>query len=149
MTTQETPMSHAADARPLSASPFTRTKPQLSEQLREVDRAIADEDNAKAAASAPARSADYAPLGEVITEAFKQASQGKGYERHGQGKDFLDQPIMAIGRMVGPGYNTGQAMKKAQEAKSMTDRGEVDAAVAELLGVIVYAASAVLVIRGR
>ena len=89
----------------------------------------------------------YAPLADILREAYDQSARGKGKERHANGKPFLMQPIMSIGRMVGPGYPLGQAMKKAQEAGSMYARGNTPAATAELLGVIVYTAAAVNLMR--
>jgi hypothetical protein len=85
----------------------------------------------------------YEPLAEVLRDAYDQSAKGKGKERHANGKPFLMQPIMSIGRMVGPGYPLGQAMKKAQEAGGMYARGNTPAATAELLGVIVYTAAAI------
>ena len=89
----------------------------------------------------------YASLRRVLDAAYDQSATGKGRARHGNGLDFDQQPIMKIGRMVGAGYPVGQAMKKAQEAIGMARRGEHDAALAELLGVIVYAAAAYLLIE--
>lgn len=89
----------------------------------------------------------YAPLAEILKEAYDQSARGKGKERHANGKPFLMQPIMSIGRMVGPGYPLGQAMKKAQEAGGMYARSNTPAAVAELLGVIVYTAAAIILMR--
>lgn len=89
----------------------------------------------------------YEPLADILREAYDQSAKGKGKERHANGKPFLMQPIMSIGRMVGPGYPLGQAMKKAQEAGSMFARGNTPAATAELLGVIVYTAAAVNLMR--
>lgn len=83
----------------------------------------------------------YESLSTILNKAYLQASSGKGKERHARGKPFDKQPIMEISRMVGPGYATGQAMKKLQEAKSMMDRGNYDAAMAEALGAINYAAA--------
>lgn len=84
----------------------------------------------------------YAPLAKVLEMAFKQSSEGKGKVRHASGgTPFVQQPIMTIGRMVGPGYQAGQAQKKLQEAMGMIERGEFDAAFAEALGTIVYAAA--------
>ncbi len=48
--------------------------------------------------------------------------------------------------MVGMGYQTGQAMKKAQEAGGMVQRKQYDAAQAELLGAINYLAAAYILI---
>lgn len=85
---------------------------------------------------------DYAALAAALHAAFAQASAGKGRERHANGKPFDTQPIMEIGRMVGPGYQIGQAMKKGQEAMGMLSRNEHARARAELLGAIVYMAAA-------
>lgn len=91
----------------------------------------------------------YAILRGILEEAYDQSARGKGHDRHANGRYFDQQPIMEIGRMVGPGFATGQVMKKAQEATSMAARGEAEAAVRELLGVIVYAASAVALVREK
>lgn len=88
----------------------------------------------------------YQPLKDVLKSAFAQAAAGKGKDRHANGKSFLEQPIMEIGRMVGMGYQTGQAMKKAQEAGGMVQRGQYEAARAELLGAINYLAAAHILI---
>ena len=88
----------------------------------------------------------YAPLKEALKAAYAQASAGKGKDRHANGKSFLEQPIMEIGRMVGVGYQTGQAMKKAQEAGGMASRQQYEAARAELLGAINYLAAAYILI---
>lgn len=79
----------------------------------------------------------YAPLADVLAEALNQA-------QHGKGKPFLRQPIMEIGRMVGTGYQLGQAMKKAQEAMRLP---EIERKVTELLGAINYLAASVLLLR--
>ena len=91
--------------------------------------------------------APYAPLREVLNRALEQAAHGKGADRHANGQPFTDQPILAISRMVGPGFAIGQVMKKAQEASTMAGRGNPQNAVFELLGVIVYAAAAVILIE--
>lgn len=89
----------------------------------------------------------YNKLIYVLSAAYHQAAQGKGKERHARNKPFDKQPIMEISRMVGPGYATGQAMKKLQEAKSMMDRGQFAAAKAEALGAINYTAAFFLLIE--
>ena len=88
----------------------------------------------------------YKPLKDVLKAAYDQAASGKGKDRHANGKVFTEQPIMEIGRMVGMGYQTGQAMKKSQEAGGMVSRGEYGAAKAELLGAINYLAAAYILI---
>ncbi len=92
-------------------------------------------------------SPEYAPLAAILQEAYDQAATGKGKERHARGLPFLDQPILEIGRMCGPGFDTGQSIKKQQEAMGMLMRGERDAAIRELLGAINYTAAAILLIR--
>jgi hypothetical protein len=86
----------------------------------------------------------YEELAEVLGEAIGQAQHGKGKERHADGKPFLRQPMLEIGRMVGPGYMLGQAMKKAQEAARLPGK---DKKIAELLGAINYLAGCVLLLR--
>lgn len=89
----------------------------------------------------------HASLRAVLDAAFEQSAHGKGMARHGRaGVPFEQQPILTIGRMVGPGYAVGQLMKKAQEAVGMVARCDHRAAVNELLGTIVYAAAAVVLI---
>lgn len=88
----------------------------------------------------------YEPLAAVLAEALEQAAHGKGRERHAQGETPFDrQPICEIARMVGPGFNVGQAMKKGQEALRLPPGRDV----AELLGAINYLAGAVIVLRER
>lgn len=89
---------------------------------------------------------DYARLDNVLRSAYAQAAHGKGKERHANNKPFDEQPIIEIARMVGPGFTTGQAMKKLQEATGMFYRGLHEAAKRELLGAIVYAAAAHILI---
>lgn len=89
----------------------------------------------------------YEALQKVFVEAFKQAAVGKGKVRHANDKAFTEQPILSIARMVGVGGTTFQVMKKAQEAASMHQKGDSTAAVAELYGVMVYAATTVIYIQ--
>jgi hypothetical protein len=85
--------------------------------------------------------AGYEELMLTLTAAYEQASGVKGKERHARGKPFHKQPIMEIARMVGPGYPTGQAMKKLQKAVGMMNRNQLEEAQAEALGAINYAAA--------
>ncbi|MCW2275133.1 hypothetical protein GJ654_10390 [Rhodoblastus acidophilus] len=87
----------------------------------------------------------YEPLRRALQAAFEQSAYGKGNERHANGKPFDEQPIMEIVRLFGQAGIVGHAyqiIKKAQEAGNMALRGKTDAARAEFLGVIVYAAAA-------
>jgi hypothetical protein len=87
----------------------------------------------------------YEELAGVLQMAHDHAATGKGKERHANGKPFDDQPIMVIPAMLGSiEGQMYQIIKKAQEANSMAKRGEDDAAISELLGVINYAAAAIL-----
>lgn len=86
------------------------------------------------------------PLWQALQAAHNQATEGKGKERHGGDMPFIEQPIMAIQRMLEGSPIDGhlfQVMKKAQEAGRMAKRGDGEAATRELYGVIVYAAAAV------
>lgn len=92
---------------------------------------------------------NYASLAGVLQAAHDHAARGKGHQRHGDdGKPFLDQPIMEIARMLGDtAGHSYQIMKKADEANRMIKRKEFNEAVAEYLGIINYAAAAILLIR--
>lgn len=87
--------------------------------------------------------AKYEALSEILFDAYLQSAEGKGKVRHANDDYWEDQPICQIGRLVGPGFNAGQAIKKLTEALGMAQRGELDAARNEVLGAIVYAASVV------
>lgn len=90
----------------------------------------------------------YETLSRVLSLALDQSARGKGKERHATGSAPFDrQPIMEIGRMVGPGGALFQAMKKAQEGMGMYNRREFDRANREFLGAIVYLAAAVALVE--
>lgn len=88
----------------------------------------------------------YAPLRRVLDSAYDQCASGKGADRHADGRAFIEQPIMEIGRLVGPGFALGQALKKVQEAATMVRRQKVPNAQFELLGAIVYLSAAYLLL---
>lgn len=112
-----------------------------------TDVTLTDEDAEQIKVEVDKEEQAYDDLRRVLYEAYVQSSGGKGKERHANGKTFDRQPILEISRMVGHGFALGQAMKKASEAAGMVSRGENDRAVQECLGVIVYAAAAVLLLR--
>ena len=90
----------------------------------------------------------YQPLMDVLTDAFNHAVIGKGKERHANGQPFTEQPIMEIGRMLdSTAGHAHQIIKKAQEGNRMAGRADYIAAEAEFLGIINYAAAAVLLLR--
>lgn len=86
----------------------------------------------------------YDSLFTILCRALHQAQEGKGRERHANGKPFDQQPIMVIAGQVGMGFQTGQAIKKTVEAHGMVNRGDLAAAERELLGAINFLAAAVL-----
>lgn len=86
----------------------------------------------------------YDTLFVILCRALHQAQEGKGQERHGNGKPFDQQPIMAITDLVGMGFQTGQAIKKTVEAHGMVNRNQLAEAERELLGAINFLAAAVL-----
>lgn len=90
----------------------------------------------------------YDSLRAVYAMALEQAQGGKGKERHANGQPFDQQPICQGGRRFGPGCLIYQAWKKAHETPVLLqmDNGK-ERAIRELLGVINYAAAAILVIK--
>lgn len=86
----------------------------------------------------------YDSLHRVLREAFDQASTGKGRERHANDLAFDDQPMQKLIDLYGVGFAHGQAAKKMQEAQGMLGRGEIDKAIHEVLGAIIYAAGAII-----
>jgi hypothetical protein len=91
----------------------------------------------------------YDSLFTVLAKALHQAQDGKGAERHSNGLPFDQQPIMVIGQLVGMGFQTGQAIKKAVEAQGMVKRGEFAAAEREILGAVNYLAAVAIEINRR
>lgn len=82
---------------------------------------------------------EYNKLAGVLYDAFTQASEGKGKERHANGQPFEDQPIMWIEEHF-KSFQLGQAVKKIHESQGLpTDR-----AIAELHGAINFLAAHVL-----
>jgi hypothetical protein len=90
---------------------------------------------------------DYEPLMRVLHLAFDQAAAGKGKERHACGEGFMSQGIMERTKHHGVGSATSQVEKKARETIRLIELGRPDAAKAELLGAIVYAAAAWLAVE--
>ena len=86
----------------------------------------------------------YGELRRVLQDAWEQASSGKGHERHDDGREFQDQLICYIGQQLeSTDFQVGQVVKKAIESTRLGD----EAAIRELLGVINYAAAAVILRR--
>jgi len=90
----------------------------------------------------------YEPLAEVLRLALEQAQGGKGKERHATEQPFVEQPSMADARLLGVAGPVFQARKKLLEASRCCEVAP-ERAIPDLLGAMVYAAMAVLVIEGR
>jgi hypothetical protein len=89
----------------------------------------------------------YEGLLRVLVMGLDQAQYGKGRERHANGEPFERQPICEGGRSFGIGCLLYQAWKKAKETvRLLTLDNGIDRAIREILGVIIYAAAAVLVL---
>lgn len=90
-------------------------------------------------------------LWRTLEAAYHQAMHGKGQARHGGGKPFEEQPIFAIADLLDGCINghAYQAIKKIQEAARMAKVGQRDAARRELMGAIVYAAAADMILGKR
>lgn len=89
----------------------------------------------------------YWMLQKILMEAFQQASEGKGKERHAEKDErFEDQQICEITRRCGMGFPLGQAVKKIQETKKLDTSAK---RIHELLGAINYIAAAILVDREK
>lgn len=92
----------------------------------------------------------YDTLSSIFNEALHRASEGKGKDRHANGKPFDEQPIVALNLTLssqdGPLF---QIQKKCAEASRFYASGERERAENELLDCIVYAAGAVITGRRR
>ena len=90
----------------------------------------------------------YDILRAIYAMALEQAMGGKGKERHANGLPFNQQPICQGGRRFGVGCLIYQAWKKAHETPVlMTMDNGTERAIRELLGVINYAAAAIIVLQ--
>tara|TARA_R110000822_G_scaffold289060_2_gene410337 strand:+ start:310 stop:822 length:513 start_codon:yes stop_codon:yes gene_type:complete len=86
---------------------------------------------------------DYESLSKVLEAAYKQASEGKGKERHASnGLSFLDQPMQTISKLLNTSDGLSfQVCKKVTESKSMETLAQKER---ELLGAIVYVAGIII-----
>jgi len=90
----------------------------------------------------------YDSLRAVLAQAVEQASGGKGAERHSNRQPFDQQPICQGGRRFGIAGLVYQCWKKSHEVPVLLAMDDGKArAVRELLGVINYAAAAILVLQ--
>jgi hypothetical protein len=84
------------------------------------------------------------PYRDALACCIEQAASGKGEERHGHGRAFVEQPWLTIAHKNGVGFLIGQADKKWHEAQT-TQRG-IDHAwwIREVTGSIVYTLMALI-----
>jgi len=87
---------------------------------------------------------NYDSLEKVLKDAFNQASEGKGKERHANNQPFDEQPIMWIEEHF-HSYQLGQAVKKMHESQSLP----LLRAIAELLGAINYIAAHIIFLKAK
>lgn len=85
----------------------------------------------------------YAKLEAVLDEAYTQATEGKGHERHDDGELIENQHTLRTGR-THIGFLTGQAAKKIEEQAGMS---EPERKKQELLGAIVYCAFQIILLN--
>lgn len=85
---------------------------------------------------------DYACLKDVLNAAYKQASEGKGAERHACSRAFDEQPMQLISELLDSDAGMAfQAIKKIQEARRMDSFERYER---ELLGAINYIAGMII-----
>lgn len=89
----------------------------------------------------------YSDLEAVLQDALARVTDGKGAERHANGRAFSQQPMVLIGELVGIGFPLGQAVKKSQEAARFAMSGDAGRAEIELLDAVAYLAGAVVILR--
>lgn len=84
----------------------------------------------------------YDELAIILRDAFLQASEGKGAERHANSKPFHAQPMQSISDLFDSDKGMAfQIVKKLREGLGMPEYERLER---ELLGVIVYTAGAIL-----
>ena len=88
----------------------------------------------------------YDSLCEVLTDAFDQASKGKGENRHGDDRPFEQQQYCRDLRDLGIAPGIYQIRKKALESNRLSTD---EAAYQEMLGVIIYAAGVCIELKRR
>ena len=84
----------------------------------------------------------YDCLFSVLERALKQASEGKGNERHAGGLPFDQQPMQQISDLLRS--EKGMAFQAIKKIREGIDMGDKNRTVAELLGAINYVAGIVI-----
>ena len=85
---------------------------------------------------------NYKLLQETLDGALKQASDGKGKERHADNQSYDEQPIMWIEKYF-TSYQLGQAVKKMHESQRLSK----EMAIEELKGAINYIAAKIIFLQ--
>jgi hypothetical protein len=87
---------------------------------------------------------NYSSLKNVFEQAFQQASEGKGKERHANNEPYEQQKIVKLNEFIGSNHGLiYQACKKSIESTRL----EKERAKAEILGAINYLAAAYIVLE--
>ena len=81
----------------------------------------------------------YQLLLTALNNAYQQASEGKGKDRHATEDNFEDQPILWIERQF-KSFDLGQAVKKIHESQRLPK----DHAISELYGAIIFIAARII-----
>lgn len=84
----------------------------------------------------------YDELAIILRDAFKQASEGKGRERHANDLPFDQQPMQTLSDMFDS--DKGMAFQAVKKLREGLDMPEYDRMERELLGSIVYTAGIIL-----
>lgn len=84
----------------------------------------------------------YDELAIILRDAFVQASEGKGAERHANSKPFHEQPMQTVSDLFDS--DKGMAFQIVKKLREGLDMPEYERLERELLGVIVYTAGAIL-----
>jgi len=93
---------------------------------------------------------NYAVLRNVLNRAYEQASEGKGAERHANGKPFEDQPMQTLSQTLDTEAGLiFQACKKAAEGLKYKGDNAKERAIKEYLGAINYLAGAVIYLENK
>jgi hypothetical protein len=88
----------------------------------------------------------YKVLYDTLMLAYDRAAFGKGKERHGEGKPFLNQYICRAGKRFGISALQYQISKKNEEILNLNTNEQK---IGELLDIIVYAAAAIMILEGK
>jgi hypothetical protein len=89
------------------------------------------------------------PFADVLAYCVTQVVHGKGNERHGDGKRFIEQPWVSLAFSHGVGFCTGQTEKKWIEANGSVIATDHARYLNEVAGAINYALFALILLCDR